>query len=375
VYAETGHLLYLFDGNLMAAPFDADEGALTGAAVPVISDVAHFTLSAGGKLLYSTGGAGALQELIWVGRDGSSEPVEAGWSFDAGGSNAGWSLSPDGRMIALRERTDAGLDIWIKELNGGPRSRLTFDESEDRKPVWGPEPGYVSFLSNRNGESTDVWRRRADGTGAPELVLDLEEGIAEISWSDDGAWLAMRTVGIPGQKGGRDVRVKAAAADAETLPLLMGSYDEISPSLSPNGRWLVYASNETGQYEIFVRPFPDVDSGRWQVSTAGGIAPKWSRDGSEIFYLAGADAMMAAEVSTEGGSFRVGQRTTLFQLPPTVVRSDIYIPYDVGLTPDRQLLMARAYVDRTVRQEFTPPMVLVTNWFEELKQRVPVEGR
>ena len=374
-YAQTGHILYTVDGTLMAAPFDAEEGAFTGPAVPLLSEVAHYTFSDGGKLLYSTGGAGALQELVWVSREGTAQPVEPGWSFDAGGSNAGWSLSPDGRMVALRERTDAGLDIWVKELGGGPRSRLTFDESEDRKPTWGPEPGYVSFLSNRNGESVDVWRRRADGTGTPELVLDLEEGIAEISWSDDGEWLAMRTVGIPGQQGGRDVRAKAVARDAEAIPLLMGSHDEISPSLSPNGRWLLYASNETGQYEVFVRPFPEVDSGRWQVSTSGGIAPRWSRDGTEVFYLAGADAMMVAEVSIDGESLRVGQRSSLFQLPANTVRSDIFIPYDVGFTADRQLLMARAYVDRTTQEDLAPPMVLVTNWFEELNQRVPTSGR
>jgi len=375
VYALSGHLLYLVDGTLLAAPFDAENGTIEGPAVPLLSEIASFAVSDGGKLLYSTGGAGALQELIWVSRDGTAQPVEPGWSFDFGGANAGWSLSPDGGSVALRERTDAGLDIWVKELDGGPRSRLTFDESEDRKPTWGPEPGYVSFLSNRLGESTDVWRRRADGTGAPELVLDLEEGIAEISWSDDGEWLAMRTIGVPGQQGGRDVRAKAVARDAEAIPLLMGTHDEISPSLSPDGRWLLYASNETGQYEVFARPFPDVESGRWQVSTSGGIAPRWSRDGTEVFYLAGADAMMVAEVSAEGESLRVGQRSTLFQLPANTVRSDIFIPYDVGLTADRQLLMARAYVDRSIQEDFVPPMVLVVNWFEELKQRVPTSGR
>ncbi|NNF14587.1 MAG: serine/threonine-protein kinase [Gemmatimonadetes bacterium] len=369
-YVDSGHLLFLSEGVLMAAPFDEGAGELTGPAVPLIEDVAGYEIALDGKLVYSRGGVGSLQELVWVDRDGDVTPVEQGWSVDTGGSNAGWSLSSDGRRIAIRERTEEGLDIWVKELDGGPRSRLTFEETEDRKPVWGPEDGYVTFLSNRNGESTDVWRRRADGTGQPELVLDLPEGIAEIAWSEQGDWLVMRTIGTPGQRGGRDVQAREARRDAEPIPLLMEAHDEISPSLSPNGRWLVYASNETGSYEIFVRPFPDVESARWQVSTNGGIAPKWSRDGTEIFFLDGSDQMSAARVET-GDTFEVLERSVLFPLPPTIQRSDIYIPYDVGLDGERQLLMARGFTGDGDEEGVAPPFVLVNNWLSELQRIMP----
>jgi len=367
-YVKTGHLLYLSDGVLFGVPFDPDAGEVEGTPTPLIEEVAAYDVSDDGKLVYARGGAGARQELVWVDRSGNMDPLDPGWTLDTGGSNAGWSLSPDGRRIAVRERTEDGLDIWIKELGGGPRSRLTFDPAEDRKPIWGPEEGYVTFISARGsgrGVTEDVWRRRADGTGSPELVLDLPEGIAEIDWSRTGDWLVMRTVGIPGQSGGRDIQARESRREAEPTPLLTGSHDEISPSLSPDGRWLVYASNETGAFEVFVRPFPDVESARWQVSTNGGIAPRWSRDGSEIFFLDGSEQMTAVRVES-GSTFTVAGREILFSLPPAVQRSDIYIPYDVGPDAERQLVMARGFAGDG-NDAVSPPFVLVNNWLSELE--------
>jgi hypothetical protein len=368
-YVPTGHLLFTLDGSLMAAPFDARSLEVTGASVAMVENVNAFAVSDNGTLYYTVGaGGGALQELVWVDRNGNAEPADQGWSLDTGGSNAGWSLSADGSRVVARERTEAGQDIWLKELDGGPRSRLTFHETEDRKPVWGPDDETVTFITMRGGDG-DVMTRRADGTGSPELVLDLEANIAEALWSSDGEWLVVRVAGTPGQAGGRDILAVRPGQDSEPVPLLAEPHDEIAPQLSPNGRWLAYTSNETGQYEVFVRPFPDVESGRWQVSTAGGFTPRWSRDGTEIFYISGQREMMAAEVEA-GPSFRVGTRSTLFTLGATFVSSDIYVPYDVGVG-DKPFLMARAYRGGEVDENAPPDAILVLNWLDELRARVP----
>jgi serine/threonine-protein kinase len=367
-YVATGHLLFTLDGSLMAAPFDSRSKETTGPSVSMIENVNAFAVSDEGTLYYTVGaGGGALQELVWVDRNGNAQPVDQGWSLDTGGSNAGWSMSADGTRVVTRERTEAGQDIWLKELGGGPRSRLTFHETEDRKPVWGPDDETVTFISQRGGNG-DVMTRRADGTGAPELILDLEANIAEASWSPDGEWLVVRVAGTPGQTGGRDILGFRLGEGTEPIALLTEPHDEIAPQLSPDGRWLAYTSNETGQHEVFVRPFPDVDAGRWQVSTAGGFTPRWSRDGNEIFYVSGQRAMMAAEVETEP-SFRVGTRSTLFTLGATFVSSDIYVPYDVW-SGDQPFLMARAYRDE-VDLDAPPDAILVLNWFDELTARVP----
>ena len=368
-YTPTGHLLFLLDGTLMAAPFDSDAMEVTGPAVAMVDNVNSYKVSETGKLFYSTGaGGGAQQELVWMSRAGLATPVEAGWSFDRGGPNAGWRLSPDGSRVALRERTDAGMDVWVKELDGGPRSRLTFDEGEDRKPVWGPDAQTVTFLSAR-GENLDAYQKRADGTVNVEPLLDFDRTLAEVEWSSDGEWLVIRTGGAPGQLGGRDILAMRPGADSEPTPLLAAEYDEVAPALSPDGRWLAYTSNETGQHEVYVRPFPDVDSGRWQVSTDGGFTPRWSRDGDEIFFMNGSREMVAATVETSP-AFRVGARTPLFTLGSTVVTSDIAVPYDVGFG-ERQFLMARAYQGDDTTDSAPPDVMLVVNWFEELKARVP----
>jgi serine/threonine-protein kinase len=364
----TGHLVYQMGGSLFAAPFDVDEMAMTGEPVPVADNVRAFRASEDGKLFYSTGSSGnAQEELVWVRRGGAATPVEPGWAFDSGADNDGWSLSPDGRRIALRELTESGLDIWVKEVDGGPRSRLTFAEEEDRKPVWGPDGETVTFLSSR-GENLDVLSRRADGTGGVQLVYDFERPIAEAFWAPDGT-LVFRSSGVAGQVGGRDIQMIRPGEEEEPTPLLTAAYDEISPALSPDGRWLAYTSNETGQHEVFVRPFPDVESGRWQVSTDGGLSPKWSRDGSEIFYVSGARHMMAASVRTEP-SFSVAARLELFSLAGSFIQSDISVPYDVG-EGERQFLMGRAYAGRSEGAAPPPRVMLVTNWLDELRARVP----
>ena len=370
-YAESGHLLYSTpDGTLMAARFDPDAMELLGPSVALLDGVRAFSISDTGKLFYSRAGSGT-SEFVWVTRSGEATPVDAGWSFNEGPGMRGFSLSPDGTQLALKEQAEAGMDIWVKQLPDGPLSRLTFDEGRDVRPRWAPNGESVTFLSERSG-NMDLWSQRADGTGEPELLFDggsvLNDG--QGFWSPDGEWLVLRTGGFVGVVGGRNILALRPGVDSEPLSLLTEEYDEQAPALSPDGRWLAYVSTETGSREVFVRPFPDVDSGKTQVSTDGGIIPVWAHSGRELFYVDGSRAFVATQVETDP-IFQVGAKKVLFILPPEYRTDDISHIFNIT-SDDQQFLMTRTYLgDAQEGADSRSPFVLVQNFFEELKARVP----
>ncbi|MDX1647336.1 MAG: hypothetical protein R3304_09345, partial [Longimicrobiales bacterium] len=370
LYVETGHLLFRFEGSLMAAPFDPRSMELRGPAVSLASDVTAQAISRDGRLLYSTGtSATTLRQLVWVDRSGSVTPVDSSWTFVQGDINTSWRLSPDGGRVALREMVDGVYDLWVKQLDEGPRSRLTFDERADYFPMWSPDGESVTFVSG-SPTGLDVWTRRADGTGEPELLLDAEESIALAYWSPDREWMILRTTTGAGNVFGRDIKALRPGVDSVPQPLLVGEFDEMDPALSPDGRWLAYASNETGSFEVYVRPFPDVQAGRWQISTDGGHGPVWSRDGDEIFFRDGNSNMAAAAVDGSGPALRVASPRVLFPFPDDVVTGSLSAPFDVH--PDgRRFLMARALRAESDEGATFPDFVLVQNFDQELRTRVP----
>ena len=372
-----GHLIFgSLDGNILAAPLAVDGMALFGAPVPVAEGVVvspnaypEFSVSQTGTMAYWSGEAATGErEFVWVSRSGIATPVDPGWAFDRGNINSGWSLSPDDTRLALRAQTEAGHDIWIKELDDGPLSRLTFGEAEERMPRWTPDGVNVTFLSNR-GENLDVWSKAADGTGEAELVLDHDVFLSQGFWSPDGEWLILRTGGAGGVAGGRDILAIRPEVDTVPLPLLASEVDEVGPALSPDGRWLAYGADETGRYEIFVRPFPDVNAGKWQVSTEGGHGALWGHTGEELFFVNNSGEMMAAQVETASG-FRVRERQTLFQVPQGYEgrpnNNFVVGLYDIT-SDDERFLMVRGFA---ASDEAANEFILVQNFFEEVKARI-----
>jgi len=323
-------------------------------------------MSDDGKLFYSWDPENDdLLQLMWVSREGAETPVEPGWTFDASPTTGhrGWPLSPDGGRIAVKILTDLGPDIWIKQLANGALTRLTFFEGEDRFARWTPDGKAITFLSGRGGD-LDVWSRPADGTGDAQLVLDTDGRLAEGFWSPDGEWLLLRTAGPgTGEVGGRDIYGFRPGVDSVPVPLVVTPYDEAGIAISDDGHWMAYQSNETGRKEIFVRPFPDVDRGKWQVSTGGGSGAVWAHSGREIFFLSGGE-LMVADVDP-GPPFSVGPAHRLFVLGPGYYFANNTTSYDVT-ADDQTFLMAR-YADWSGSASF----VLVNNFFEELKARVP----
>ena len=372
-YAASGHLVFLTTlsggGTLMAAPFDPETMALTGPAVSVLDDVIQYALSETGDIVYLTvgGDPGVDTELVWVTRSGDATPIDRDWRFDRGDNTYyGWRLSPDGARVAFGARTDGNDDIWIKELPTGLSRRLTFDEGVQLAPWWSPDGRSVFYLSGPT-PARHVWSRNADGTGQPGPLL--EEGTYSRGlWSRDAEWLVLRTMSVGQTPGPRDVVALRPATDSTPIPLLTSAeYGEQMPALSPDGRWLAYASDETGSFQVTVRPFPDVDAGRWQISTGSGIAPMWAHSGQELFYIAGR-VMVAATIDTEAGFQVVGQEE-LFTIPPEFFTGPYQNFYDIA-PDDQRFLMGRRYAGEG-DDGGTPSFVLVQNFFEELKARVP----
>ena len=378
-YASSGHLVYVgADGSLLAAAFDLDAAELRGPSTALLQGIqvkggsaAMFSVADNGTLIYRSGSSQTgYYNLVWIDRQGAVSRVDPSWTFDGssptsgGADEIGVELSPDGTRAAVKIHSEAGEDIWVKELDRGPLSRLTFHDDVDRRPRWSPDGERVLFNSDR-GENRDLWQRRADGTGSPELVLDLDRPILEVQISPDEEWFVLRLGGVANVTGGRDL-VGIRQGDTTLVPLAAEEYDEKAAALSPDGRWLAYESTETGTDEIYVRPFPDVDDGKWQISTGGGIGPRWSHDGTELFYINGDREMTAARISGDTGSLSVGARIPLFNVDERAISiTSNWATYDVA--PDGRFLMHQFDID----EETTSRLVLVDNWFQELEARVP----
>ena len=246
---------------------------------------------------------------------------------------------------------------------------LSLDDAQDRMPVWAPEGQMLTFLSSRGG-NLDVWSKPSDGTGSAELVLDMEPSIAQARWSPSGDWLVLRTSGTGGVAGGRDIHGVRPGIDSVPMALLVAEYDEVDPDVSRDGRWLAYTSNETGSYEVYVRPFPEVDSGRWQISVNGGFSPQWAHNGRELFFIDSDGNMMVVDVETDG-TFQNGVPDVLFAVSDDLDGGDIAVSYDVS-PDDQRFLMARTDISLGGEEDDEPSsVILVNNFFEELKRRGP----
>ena len=379
-YVPTGHLVLVRrDGALLGAAFDPGSMELRGAPVPLLDSVSLVNemyplmdVSSNGTLVARYGlsmSSRDQHEMVWVDRTGRESLVDSGWSFrlTVAGGNVGWSLSPDGTRLAVGLNSDAGDDIWVKQLPDGPASRITFDSMPQFRPRWDPAGTHVLYTSGLTGPNA-LMRRRGDGTGSEEVVLSGGLGVYESQMTPDGQWVLARTGGSLGLTGGRNVMARRLGGDTATVPLLVTSFDEAAIALSPNGRLLAYESNETGRTEVYLRPFPEVQQAKWQVSDGGGVAPLWDRSGRELYYVNGNREMVTRSVTMSGAVVQLGQPRMLFRLRDDIYLADPenYTPFDIGR--DGRFLMARRL--RSSAAVVASQLIVAEHWFSELRERV-----
>jgi Tol biopolymer transport system component len=360
-YAASGHLVYAVQGALQAVAFDAERLELRGDPVPVVAGVvtkqqqlaANFAISASGALVFEAGEArGAQNTLVWVDRQGREEPLGAP-------PRAYYvpRLSPDGSRVALWA-TDQEEDIWIWDLARQTLSRLTSDPAVDLTPVWTPDGRRIVF-SSRRASTQNLYVQAADGTGVVEPLTEGAETKQAFAITPDGSRLVYRRVN-PGSGG--DLHVLSLTGAETNEALVTAPLDQTGAELSPDGRWLAYRSNESGSDEIYVRPFPNVDDGRWLISSGGGTEAAWARNGRELFYIGADGRLMAVPIEPGETTFSSGTPT------PVLERSYFRHPfrsYDVA--PDgRRFLMIKD--GSTEESAAGSDLVVVLNWFEDLER-------
>ena len=271
-------------------------------------------------------------------------------------------LSPDGTRLALDVR-DQEQDLWIWDLARETLRRLTFDPDVDIYPVWTPNSQRVAFTSGRAGSRNLFWKA-ADGTGTVERLTDNPNRQYPHAFSPDGAQFVIR---VNNPETLFDLAVLSMEGDRPTELILATESNELNPELSPNGRWLAYESDASGQYEIYVRPFPDVNQGLERISTDGGTQPLWGPNAQELFYRSNA-GLMVVPIETEP-NFAAGT-------PEVAVENQYYISqaarsYDIA--PDGQrFLFIKEGTGQTTEGQSGPQLILVQNWFEEVKRLVPM---
>ncbi|MBC7672692.1 MAG: serine/threonine-protein kinase [Polaromonas sp.] len=367
-YAESGHLVYAQDGRLMADEFDPRSFILRGQPTVLADSITRgdspFEFSRSGTLVTRNErdtGPGAY-EMMWVDRTGRATPVDSAWRFDITRyvADHGWALSPDGSRLAIGLYTDAGDDIWVKQLPRGPLSRVTFDPLPQMRPRWSADGRLVTFISGRPG----ALQHRADGLGGDSL---LKGGVVdEAVLSPDGVWLVPRTGSNGSVAGGRDITGVRTGADTTRVPLIVTPFDEEAIALSPDGKWIAYQSDETGRTEVFVRAFPNTSAFKHQVSNGGGVAPLWSRDGRELFFVSPGSDMMSTRV-TAGSPIAIAAPSPLFHIADDLLKVEYvyYTPWDVAA--DGRFIMART---RTGTKGTATSVVVAENWLTELRERM-----
>ena len=362
-YVSTGHLVYAVeDGSVRAVPFDIDSLEVKGNPVSLIEGVAvqntgaaNFSVSDNGRLVYASGGSGtaALRSLVWVDREGREEAIAA----PPHNYLDPW-ISPDGTRVVLDVRDEEN-DVWVWDLAGETLSRLTFDAGRDHAGHWTVDGKDVLFASDRDG-AFSVYRKAADGTGITERLTEGTDRLAPEAVTPDGMELITRAF-VPGRE--TDLIVVSLDGDPTMKTILGTDFAERNAALSPDGAWMAFESNSSGQYEVYVRPYPEVESGQWLISARGGEEPGWSPDGDELFYRT-SNRMMAVSVETDSG-FTFGTPRTLFEGP---YRNRDGRTYDVA--PDGRFLM----VSGAQGSDSAQPLEInvVVNWDQELLTRVPV---
>jgi eukaryotic-like serine/threonine-protein kinase len=350
----------------VARPFDPDRLEFTGEPVPLVEQVqiagagttgvaGAFSVSEAGLLAYQTGFM-VRSQLTWFDRAGR----EVGTLGDLA-DYADVSLSPDGTRAAVSVLDPAlgTRDVWIYDVDRKLRERFTFDPGDDFAPVWSRPDGARLLFSSRRQASIHLYQKPSRGGGTEELVYEDALGKFASHVSPDGSHLVYIAGG--GIIRRSDLWAVALGGDRKAFPILESAFVESHGQISPDGHWLAYMSNESDANQVYVRPFPGPGD-KWQVSSSGGGWPRWSRDGSEIVYLATDNTLMSVPVAVRASRLEVGVARKLFSIRPR--RDSRLDAYQYDLSPDARRILVNTHAEDAT----SAPITLIVNWPATLRR-------
>jgi serine/threonine protein kinase/Tol biopolymer transport system component len=358
-YLPSGHLVHVTNGKLYAIAFDLDRLETRGERVEVgpAQGVADMSVSDEGTLVYQSPQLPSLGVLVWVDRLGREEPLGAplrAYLYPR--------LSPDGTRVALDAWIDDNRDIWMWNLRRRSLERFTVDPTGNPLVTWTPDGRSLVFGSDRLG-ITNMFKQAADGRGEPEHLLKSEWIQMPLTFAPDGRLLFSADVA----RRGRDIH--ALAMDGKVEALINSPANELNAQVSADGKWIAYDSDESGQFEVYVRPYPDASAGRWQISSGGGRQPLWSHDGRELYFRDYSGAMWAVPVARTR-EFSPGAAVKLFDNSDYAGGGGAGSAVTYDLSPDgRRFLMIKRPPAETA--DTTRQLTVVLNWFEELRRLAP----
>jgi serine/threonine-protein kinase len=373
-YLPSGHVVYLHAGTLFAVPFDLQRLEVTGQPTPILEGVgtspgvggAQLSFSDTGDLVYVAGRAGGQNvSIYWMDRAGKFTSLR-----ETSGGYLNPVFSPDGKRLALEINDGKRLDIWVYEWECDALTRLTFAGEAVSDPVWTPDGQRIVYSFREKGGAFNLWWIRADGGGNAQRLTESKSPQGAGSWRPDGKVLAFSqnnpgtnmdilTLPIEGDE-------KSGWKPGEPKPFLNTPSAEAEPAFSPDGRWLAYEGSESGSYEVYVRPFPG-PGGKWQISTGGGVLPKWSRNGKELFYRTPDSKIMVVTYTAAGDSFHA-DKPQLWS-PGQFTELGLFT-YNFDLHPDgKRIAVLKA--PGTGQSAAVNKVSFIFNFFDELRSKFP----
>jgi serine/threonine-protein kinase len=374
-YVASGHLVYVHEGALFAAPFDLGRLERTGQPVPVLQGVtaaagfagAQFAFSDRGTLVFLPGrSVGADMSIQWMDGEGQLRPLPA-----APKRYRNMRFSPDGRRLAMDVQEGRQLDVWVYAWERDTLSRLTFDSATDQWPVWSPDGRRIAFSSDRGDKATqNLYWQDADGTGDAERLTESKHGQWPMSWHPSGKFLAYTEQHA---QTSQDLMILPLEGDnssslrpGKPVAFLNSPAAEGHAVFSPDGRWLAYMSNEGGGPEVYVRPFPG-PGGKWQISTTSGRHPVWSRTANELFYQNVDGSIWVATYLVEEGSFRAEKPREWAPERPLPLHP-AFRSFDLHPDGKRFAVLRTPAEEAAARRDH---VVFILNVFDELRRLAP----
>ena len=366
-----GYLIYLRENTMMAQPFDEKKLEIAGDPVPLAEPVEYdlnynravFSSSRNGVIVYQQSNTQNGWKLVWYDRNGNpaggvGEPAQYGSAF----------ISPDGKKVAydVYDPQSRNRDIWLYDLTRSIKTRFTFDPAVDETPIWSPDGSRIMFHSDRRGHY-DLYQKTTSGAGGEEILLESPEPKYPLDWSSDGKYILY---GVTDPKTKDDLWILPLTGDKKPIPFLRSDFNEDLAQFSPDMRWIAYRSNESGNWELYVRPFLGTDgeiardqTRKWQISTNGistiSSNKWWGHDGLNLYYMSADNKVMIVDVKSTESTLEVGTVRPLFEMKTTGA---------VGLgdfTADaRRFLLALS-----VGNQGSLPLVIITSWEKDLKKK------